>query len=69
MRDEFDHCNQQLKEAKRAIEVLEKQKIDTAKNHEVEIANKDEEIAVIKSSIDVKEVSLPAYLNLSVKSF
>ncbi|XP_067932858.1 interaptin-like [Watersipora subatra] len=57
LRAEFDRCNQQLKEALREIDILEKDKVNTAKNHEVELANKQEELAIVKSELDVNQTN------------
>lgn len=56
LRAEFDRCNMQLKEAQRELAILEKDKVDTRRNHEVELAKKQDEIHLAKSQKDVNEV-------------
>ena len=56
LRQEFDDCNYQLKEAQNEIEALEKEKLDTLKNHEVELANKQDELDVAKSELELHDV-------------
>lgn len=43
-------------EAQRDIEILEKDKLDTLRNHEVELANKQDELDNARSQLDLYDV-------------